>query len=600
MSAITGLLSFNNVDIPGEIIIAKMTKAVSHRGPDGLGYYYGNRCYLGNAMLNIIDQQTGALPLSVDEDRYTMVYDGAVYNYQQIRSQLEKKGHVFKTRSDAETILRGYISWGPDVLQGLNGIFSFAIWDSKESSLFLSRDRKGLIPMYYAVTKDFLLFSSEINAILASGLIRKTVNRGAIFEFLCRSHPPHPETMYEGIRKLMPGTWMKIDKSGHIKTEKYFSLEDDWRRIGPLPKKEQDLSALLKEKIGECVDRQLVSDVPVGMALSGGMDSNLIFKFMSKSYKKPLHAFTFQNSIAEIDEAGRATIGVKSIKRNIKHHKLTSTYHDTVKLFDKACGLLNAPDTLYKNFVQFMLLNQLAFDKGVKVLMTGYGADLLFLGLPRSLRWVDYGLLENKNIRDWAEHFYFGGGIDKVDRVELLTGQSRDVVEESIAYKWVFKYQGMAPLRRIALFDQNFHPTVALGGANRASPVQVRSPFWDKELASLINAIDGSYKIRDLQMKYILRQVASSVLPMEILNAPKIPSACDVVPWVNTPEFTSGLMDLVSTEDSFSRTYLCFDEVQKLICEHEKGYQFSHLCWCLYSLERWHRSSVLDQPTSSL
>ena len=123
MSGITGLLSFNNNDIPGKNIIAKMTNAISHRGPDGLGYYHGTRCYLGNAMLHIIDLQTGALPLSVDDDRYTICYDGAIYNYQEIRSQLEKEGHVFKTRSDAESILRGYILWGTDVVQKLNGIF---------------------------------------------------------------------------------------------------------------------------------------------------------------------------------------------------------------------------------------------------------------------------------------------------------------------------------------------------------------------------------------------------------------------------------------------------------------------------------------------
>ena len=499
MSGVTGLVTFNNNDILGENIITKMTNAISHRGPDGLGYYHGNRCYLGNAMLHIIDLQTGTLPLSVDDGRYTMVYDGTIYNHQQIRSQLEKEGHVFKTKSDAESILRGYMLWGTDIVQKLNGIFSFAIWDTKESTLFIARDFKGLIPMYYTMTKDFFLFSSEINAITASGLIEKAVNRSAIFEFLCRSHPPYPDTMYEGINQLMPGTWVKIDKFGSSETKKYFSLEDDWCRVGPLPKEEKDLSALLDHKIRKSVERQLVSDVPVGMALSGGIDSNLIFSYMSNSYKNPLHAFTFTNSISEIDELGFASMGVNSIERNIKHHKLAVTYHDTQNLFDETLKLLDSRETLYKYFVAFWLLGQSAFDKGIKVLLTGNGSDALFLGYDRHRRWVDSGLLENKNINDWAEICYFGGGIDKINHVELLTGQTRDIAQESQVYQWVYDHQDLPPLKRMALFDQNFHTALTLGGANRASALQVRSPFLDKELVSFVNAMDESYKINGPQ-----------------------------------------------------------------------------------------------------
>ena len=448
--------------------------------------------------------------------------------------------------------------------------------------------------MYYTMTKDFFLFSSEINAITASGLIEKAVNRNAIFELLCRLHPPHPDTMYEGIYELMPGTWMKIDKFGHSETENYFSLEDDWRRVGPLPKEEKDLSALLEEKIRQCVDKQLVSDVPVGMALSGGIDSNLLFNFMSNSYKNKLHAFTIKNSISEIDESGRASVGVKNIKRNIKHHKLVSTYHDTQNLFDKTIKLLGSYQALYMNFIPCMLLCQSAFDKGIKVLLTGHGIDSLFLGFDRYRRWLDYGLLENKNISNWAEHFYFGGGIDKVNHVELLTGQSRDIAKESLAYQWVFDHQDLPPLKRMSLFDQKFHPTIPLAGANRVSAVQARSPFLDKELVSWINAVDDSYKINGPHQKYLLKQVANDILPAQIINAPKDGTPVDVMFWVNTPEFTSDLMDLVSTDDSFSSTYLNFNEVQKLIYEHEKGYQFFHLCWCLYVLERWYRTSFLD------
>ena len=331
------------------------------------------------------------------------------------------------------------------------------------------------------------------------------------------------------------------------------------------------------------------------MALSGGIDSNLIFKFMSDQYDSPLSAFTFTNTVKEIDESDRAALGCESVGRNVRHYKMSSTYHDTKKLFDKSFGLLDAPDTLMRNFVQFMLLNQLAYDKKNKVLMAGYGADLLFLGLPRVRRWIDSGLLENTNINDWAETCYFGGGIDKVKKVELLTGRSREIVKESAVYKWVLDHNDIDPLRRIALFDQNFHPTIALGGANRATPVQIRSPFWDKDVSRLANAISGRYKINGSKMKYILREVASSVIPKEIIDAPKIPSANDVMFWVNSQEFVSELIALIFKNNSFSREYLDFEEVNKLVLEHQLKQNYSHLCWYLYALEHWYRVSFLDE-----
>jgi len=593
MSAIAGVMSFDNSKRIDGNIINNMVESVKHRGPDALGYFKSDKCCLGNASLNVIGDSP--LPLSIEDNRYTITFDGAIYNYKDLKKELEKKGCYFLTQTDAEVILVGYKIWGDSVVARLNGIFSFAIWDAKKNSLFIARDYKGLIPMYFALNEENVVLSTEIIAIFASKLIDKKVNKNAIFEYLCRSHPPHPETMYEGIYKLMPGMWMLFEKDGSTKTEKYFSLEDSWHSYEGLPKNENELTSLLKEKLKIAVKKQLIGDVPIGMALSGGIDSNLIFKFMSDQYDSPLHAFTFTNTVKEIDESSRASLGCKSVGRDVRHYKMSSTYHDTKKLLDKSFGLLDAPDTLMRNFIQFMLLNQLAYDKKIKVLMAGYGADLLFLGLPRVRRWVDSGLLENTNINDWAEICYFGGGIDKVKKVELLTGKSQEVARESAVYKWVLDHKDIEPLRRIALFDQNFHSTTALGGANRATPIQIRSPFWDKDVSKLANAISGKYKINGSKMKYILREVASNVIPKEIIDAPKIPSSNDVMFWVNSQEFTSELRTLVFKNDSFSREYLDFEEVNKLVLEHQLKQNYSHLCWYLYALERWYRVSFLDE-----
>ena len=593
MCGIAGIVSLKSSELPEKSTISKMLSKIHYRGPDDTGVFYDDNCYIGNNRLSIIDIETGHQPITASQGRYTIVYNGEIYNFKEIRSNLEKSGVKFKTKSDTEVILRCFIDRDIEFLQELNGIFSFAIWDSKKHSLFLVRDHMGIKPLYYSNNGNYFVFGSEIKSIFESGLIKKAVNRNAIFEYFCRGSASYLETMYAGINELQPGTWMKIDVSGHIWTGMYFCLEEEWRNIKVPFQDEEDLSILLRDKMTESVNRQLISDVPLGVLLSGGIDSSLILKFMSDSYPDALHAFTYVNSVGKVNELEKATAMVNSVDANIHHHILPVNTSDQLVLFDEACRILDGPIG-YPSSIPILLISRLAQRKGIKVVLSGQGADELFLGYERYYRWIKEGLLDNPNIDIWAEHFYFGGGIDKVDRVERLTGQSRDVIKESPAYRWVFKHQDISPMKRMSLFDQKFRLLDLLKRDDRmgmGGGVEIRVPFFDKEMVSWVNAMDDTYKINGVHQKYILKKIANGILPKKIVNAPKLGSPSDITYWVESSEFIPVLMSLVTSDESFSRNYLCFDEVKQIILEHEKTLKFSHLCWTLFSVERWYQNS---------
>jgi asparagine synthase (glutamine-hydrolysing) len=482
------------------------------------------------------------------------------------------------------------------VLEQLNGLFSFAIWDSERGSLFLARDHMGIKPLYYARTDNLFVFASEIKAIFASGFIGKAVNHNSIFHYLCRQEPFYLETMFQGVYELEPGTWIELGPSGAVTKGTYFTLEEDWRRISGLPDTEESLVPLVQEQIRACVQRQLVSDVPVGIFLSGGMDSAMVYKFMLEAFPDTLHAFTYANKNAEINELGKATSVINSFKGNVQHHVEHVELSSYLNLFQEACILYDAP-VHHPSSIPILMLSRLASQMGIKVLMSGQGGDELFMGYIRYRRWILQGLPQEKDIKTWADHFYIGGGLDKVEWVERLTGSPRVAAQESPVYQWVFHNQDLPPLKRMAAFDQKFRLMYLLKRDDRmgmGGSVEIRVPFLDKELVSWANALDDRWKVNGLQLKYILNQASRHSLPAAIVDSPKMGSPVDFERWINTPDFVSILRGLVCDPDSFSRAYLCFDEVKRLILEHEGRFKYGHLAWCLFSLENWYRACFLN------
>ena len=596
MCGIAGIAALGSNELPGADVISAMVQTLHHRGPDASGIYRGRSCLLGNARLSIIDLDSGDQPMSAWQGRFTIVYNGELYNFREIRQRLERDGLVFSTQSDTEVILRAFTAHGQGALPELNGIFSFAIWDRERRSLFLARDHLGIKPLYYARTGGYFVFGSEIKAIFASGLVPKRVNTGAIFDHLCRQEPTYLQTMFDGIFEVEPGTWMEVSSSGSVRRGTYFKLEEDWLEVESLPKTVESATRLLQERIRDCVRRQMVSDVPVGIALSGGIDSALVYKNMIEAIPHTLDAFTYANVDAEINEAAKAADVIGRFGGEVRHHVAQIELPDHIASFQEACRFMDGPLT-YQSSVPILKLSRLASGERIKVLMSGQGGDELFMGYVRYRRWIDEGLLLEKDIETWAQHLYFGAGLDKMDRVERLTGLSRESVLEGRVYRWVFEHQDLPPLKRMAIFDQKFRLMYLLKRDDRmgmGGSVEIRVPFLDKELVSWANALDDRWKINNAGQKYILNQVGKNSLPESVIKAPKLGSPTDFQHWINTLEFTSTLMDLVCESGSFSREYLRFDEVKRMVSQHRETLHFAHLCWCVFSLEQWYRACFQD------
>ena len=596
MCGICGILAIGGAVLPAETVVAGMAQSMSHRGPDGHGVHSGERCALAHRRLAIIDPNGGAQPMYAGDGRWCISYNGEIYNYRELRAGLEARGQRFDTASDTEVVLRGLILDGPDYLAELNGIFALALWDKAEGRLLLARDHLGIKPLYYANTGRHLVFASEPKAIFASGLVDKAVNRDALFEYFCRMSPPYPQTLFQGVLEVEPGGWMRVDGEGGVAKGAYHILEDAWRAVpsDAVPGTESALVDALEARLKDCVARQLVSDVPVGISLSCGIDSGLLFHYMKNSYAAgELHAFTYSNQEG-LDEAEGARRLAGEMGGRLRHHVLPVTLEGHLDVMGDVCRYFDAP-VIYPSSVPILEIARLARDKGIKVLMGGQGADELFLGYARYGRWVE--MLEGRDRDAWTENFYFGGGMGNVGLVERLTGMGREVAEASPAWSWVADHWDLPPAKRMALYDQRFRLLYLLKRDDRmgmGGSVENRVPFLDKDFMTWANAVPEQWKIRDGRQKYLLGRAAERVLPADIARGPKIGSPTVFERWLASAQFIEVLRGLTGREGSLSRTWLDHGVVCEIIDEHSRGGSLGFLAWCLYAAENWYTTEFGD------
>jgi asparagine synthase (glutamine-hydrolysing) len=527
----------------------------------------------------------------IDDGRFAIVYNGEVYNYRELRVALEAEGEVFGTTGDTEVLLRGLVLHGPAYLERLNGIFALALWDRLEGRLLLARDHLGIKPLYWANTSRHLVFASEPKAIFASGLVGKALNREALYEYFCRQAPPYPGTLYKGVQELEAGRWMEVDVDGSVTFGTHYELENAWQSTDPalLPDAEAAMVDMTEQMLTVSVARQLVSDVPVGILLSQGIDSGLLCHYMNNSYVAgELHAFTYSNQKGQ-DEAGGARQMVERMGERLHHHVLPVTLSGHLGAFGEATRLFDAP-VIYPSSLPILDIAKMVGGMGTKVLMSGQGADELFMGYPRYARWVrELGGVTDP--RRWEEHFYYGGGIGNVALVEALTGTGRAAVEASPAWTWVARHWDLPELKRMALYDQRFRLLYLLKREDRmgmGGSVENRVPFLDKEFVTWANAVPDRWKIREGRQKYILGRTAERVLPKNIALGRKIGSPTVFEQWLASPAFIRTLRELVRAEGSLVRTCLAPEVAETIIDRHEDKGCYGFLTWCLFTLECWY------------
>lgn len=633
MCGIAGLIHQNS-----ENLIGQMLKAIEHRGFDDEGVFVSDRfgkdelkACLGHRRLSIIDTSSaGHQPFFSSDGRFVLTYNGELYNYLEIKAELEAKGYEFKTDCDTEVLANAFQEWQTDCLPRLNGMFAFAVWDEKEKTLTLVRDRAGIKPLYYAKIGEKLVFASEIKAILASKLLKAELDYEGLHQFLTFLWTVPPHTLFKDIYQLPPAHFL-VWKNGEISVREWWDLDFSREERG---RSEDFWRERVLETLDKSVEMEMIADVPLGAFLSGGVDSSSIVALMTRHTKK---VSTYTTGISASDlEFDIIPDDVEWSRRVAK--LLPVDYHETLltpdltDLLPKLVYHMDAP--VIDMAIPSFLISQQSRETQ-KVMLSGMGSDEVFAGYPRQMamklagatdfipsavrrplmKTVDsmlYGGKKGKftaplrNAKKFArsagqdfENRYLGFGTYFTDErksrlyAENLRGEMRDFDAYRYHKKYFEKCRAAAPLNRLLYVDfKTFMPALNLDTTDKtsmAANLEVRVPFLNHELVSLSEKIPSNLKIKGLKRKYILKKAAESLLPKEIIWRKKAGFGAPVRSWIRT-NLKPMIDDLLSEETIKKRGLFNYAEIQKIIELNNSGKEdFNLQVFQLLNFEIWIR-----------
>ncbi|MHC4630824.1 MAG: asparagine synthase (glutamine-hydrolyzing) [Planctomycetota bacterium] len=625
------------IGIKEEGLLKKMTETLTHRGPDNVGYFQNGDVGLGHRRLSIIDVAGGRQPIENEDGSLVLICNGEIYNYQELRERLLSRGHKFRTKSDSEVILHLYEDKGPECLQCMNGMFAIAIYDTIQRQLFLARDRLGIKPLYYVDLSGSFLFASEFKSILRYQGFEPTMNLLAIHDYLALRYVPGPDGMFKELRKL-PAAHYAIVQSGQVTLKRY------WQPClfkGPYPNNEEEYIEGFAEHFERSVRRRLISEVPLGAYLSGGLDSSTIVAAMSKLVSKPVRTFSVGFDY-EHDELAEATAVAKLL--GCKHTEIACRASD-IELLPEIVYHLDEPigDAIV------VPMYQLAREakKDVTVILTGEGADEMLGGylfhkallmgqqiarvVPKWLRDTvlstalkltpaslinlafdypaDLGtrgktkvldflkLLEPQKLQSAYRHLI--SLFDKRDTKELYSNDFRACINaKSLIDNHPDILQSSAhPLNRILhLQFPHWLPEDILMKQDKISmahAVEARVPFLDHELVEYALKLPPSGKIRGRKTKYILRKYSKRFLPKDITNRRKMPFYMPLEKCFSEPAFKELMHDTLSKKAVRNRGIFRPEAILKLCGKMEKGeFVYIKQIFSLMVLELWFRMAV--------
>lgn len=603
-----------------------MTRTLAHRGPDGEGYYNADGIALGHRRLSVIDLETGQQPMTTSDGRYTIVFNGEIYNFRELRKELEARGARFRTRSDTEVLLEAYAAWGKDALPKLRGMFAFAIWDAKERLLFLVRDRLGLKSVYFAQAGNSLIFASEIKGLLAHPQVSREIDFLALDDFLTYLYVPAPRTIFRGVRELPPGHWLEW-RDGHLKLHRYWDVTFR-AESRPLAECVDELNATLSE----AVRLRLVSDVPLGVFLSGGMDSSTVAALMARSQSDPVRAFTLgfdegQERYCEWEYAQEVGEAIGAITQQLTVPARSAELLGAVtRHFDEPFG---NPTSLL-----IYQLSQVG-RQHVTVALVGDGGDEVFLGYPRyrgvslaekyrrvpaRLRNVAAGIAGRLPEPGNGNHFsrrlreFTEGGCQSPERMYFqwisyfssdlrhrlytndLARELQDYDSSEFLTALFNRCESPDVIDRVNYVDlHSFLPFNILRYADRMSMahgLELRSPFTDHKLIEQMAKVPRQYKLRGNETKLILRKTAENLLPRRVVTRRKLGLNPPMGLWLRG-QLKPLLREYLAPEQMRQRGYFRPAVVQELIQDHLLGRRdYSLHLWALISLEEWHRQYV--------
>ena len=614
---------FSKTDLNQETI-ERMTRALSHRGPDAGGFFINQQrtAMLGHRRLSVLDLSMAAnQPMHSADGRYVITYNGEIYNFKTVRQELEREGHTFRTESDTEVLLVAFDQWGiQKMLNALEGMFALAIYDVQGEKLWLSRDRVGEKPLYYYIDDETFAFASEIKALLAHPQIlkSKTVNATAIGYFLHLGYIPEPHTIFSEIRKFPTGSWARIDKKFKLDIQTFWQVEQEVvskRILDPFQAK-----TALKDILNEAVSSRMISDVPVGAFLSGGTDSSLVAALASRSIQRPLKTFNIGFSESKFDETAYARTIAKHLKT--EHQEYILSEKDAVDLLDTYLHHFDEPfaDT---SAIPTMLVSKLA-RKEVTVALTGDGGDELFQGYG-SYNWANR--LNSpvwKIARKPLQALFSASGNNRFERVSQLLDDnygnsyshifsqeqgffSQDelrgklFVDSHRFHPFNFELnasikRSLSPGEQQALFDFKYYLKddllVKVDRASMYYALECRCPFLDSKLISFAYALDPSLKRSKGISKWLLKDLLLEYLPNELVYRPKWGFSIPLSKWLKND--LRYLLDEFLSEQCVERTGLFkLEYISKLKKDFLEGkdYLFNRV-WALVVIHKWISGNV--------
>lgn len=617
-------------------VLERMRDVMTHRGPDDSGVFIDNNIGLGHRRLSIVDVAAGHQPMTNEDGSLRITYNGEIYNHADYRKELEERGHVYTTHCDTETILHLYEEHGAACVNFLRGMFAFAIWDAKKKQLFVARDRLGVKPLYYALLDDgSLYFASEIKAIFQAGVEPK-LNYAALPDYLANHAPSGEDTLYSGVKRLLPGhslTW----RDGKIEIKKYWDVS--FAKIETNGRSDADYIAEWSELFRNSVRLRLMADVPLGMFLSGGIDSSAIAAVMSTMVDEPIKTFSVAFAEREANELAYARIVAEAYKTN--HHEVVVSpeefFHALPRLIWHEDEPLAHPSSVALYFVSLLA------SQHVKVVLTGEGSDELLAGYGRYRKTIlnlqlgsRYRSLTPSFVRGAVRSSISGLPASRIRQKLLRSFLSVAPDIESIYFDnfAVFPLSMQAELLSSEALEQvgSVNPYVGVRHAlnqtdaeslldrllyadiktylhellmkqdqmSMATSVESRVPFLDHKLVEFTCSLPERLKLRGGTTKYILRESMKGVLPQQILSRSKMGFPVPIGSWFRGG-YRSIIDEYVLSERAISRGIFNTDIVREIVRRHQEGGEnHDERLWSLVNFEIWQRQFFDGEATPAI
>lgn len=621
MCGICGVVSFQPNRPVDPSILQRMNHSLRHRGPDDEGYYQDAQASLAMRRLSIIDLHTGQQPISNETEDVWVIFNGEIYNFQTVRAELERRGHSFKTQADTEVIVHAYEEYGDECVQHFNGMFAFALWDARRRRLFLARDRLGIKPLYYWAGQDKLVFGSELKALILNPEVPRQIDLGALDLFLALEYIPAPHTIYDGVFKLLPGHTLVVE-NGQLEITQYWEVP-----YKPVSQNESECAEILSSLLEDAVRIRLISDVPLGAFLSGGIDSSTIVGYMSRHMTEPVQTFSIGFEDDTYNELPFAAAVSKHFGTTHHVEVLNPNYAD---LAEQLVCQYDEPFADTSSFPTY-LVSKMA-SQNVKVVLSGDGGDELFAGydtyraekinryygrLPGALR---QGILPR--LADWLppqpakkgtinkiKRMVEGGALDpslqhtrwmifmsQAEKHSLYRSDLRAALASDLTANYLGSY-----FEKASAFDRlsqqqyvdlkTYLADDILTKVDRmsmAASIEARVPMLDYHVVEFALNLPPQMKLNGSRTKSILRNAVKNLVPGLVLEKPKEGFSIPMKHWLCT-SLKPMMLDLLSKDSIQRHGYFDHQVVATWIREHLDGRaNHSHRLWALMVFAMWH------------